>query len=491
MEKKVIIVNKQVYQYPKEIPFRPSKSYPELINSDLSSSDNDVYDMVREGFYLSGYDIEHYGMEEWNPLSVLINPGNRVLLKPNLVMEENHIKDNGTDCLYTQPAVVAAVLDYVILALKGKGSIVVGDAPMQECDFDKLISDSGYADMISFYKEKLLFTDISIDLVDFRGLISRRINGVNHSVEVQTKGRVIDLGKDSAFVGKPNEYYDKIRITNYDPAYLRQHHNETTNEYFINEHILQADVVINMPKPKTHRKAGVTISLKNLVGINCRKEYLPHHANGSIAEGGDEYENKNCLKTVVDCLNDKRNYLSQTAKLYKISWCVLKLAVLLEKISRLIGKDKYYEGSWHGNDTISRTIVDLNKILFYADKSGVMQESKQRKYLIVADMIISGEKEGPVAPTAKNVGIIAMGEDPVCFDEAILMLMGAKREYINTLNRAREYDKKYILTERESLPIIISNNEKWNGKKTEELDAATLLYFYPTLGWEKVFLNKK
>lgn len=31
-------------------------------------------------------------------------------------------------------------------------------------------------------------------------------------------------------------------------------------------------------RPKTHRKADVTIFLRNLVGINANKEFLPHHA---------------------------------------------------------------------------------------------------------------------------------------------------------------------------------------------------------------------
>jgi len=36
---------------------------------------------------------------------------------------------------------------------------------------------------------------------------------------------------------------------------------------------------------KLHRKAGITCALKNLIGINGNKEYLPHHRlGGSQAE---------------------------------------------------------------------------------------------------------------------------------------------------------------------------------------------------------------
>ncbi|SFB14023.1 hypothetical protein SAMN05216587_11543 [Selenomonas ruminantium] len=49
--------------------------------------------------------------------------------------------------------------------------------------------------------------------------------------------------------------------------------------------------------------------------------------------------------------------------------------------------EKYWNGSWYGNDTIWRTIADLNHILYYANKEGKLQEKRQRKVLIVADMI--------------------------------------------------------------------------------------------------------
>lgn len=290
------------------------------------------------------------------------------------------------------------------------------------------------------------------------------------------------------FSGGGGEYfYDNMRITNYDPAYLKQHHNADKHEYFINSDVLNADVVINMPKPKTHRKAGVTISMKNLVGINCRKEYLPHHTNGSKEEGGDEYLHRSYLKKSMDILNDKRNYLAQTKKAYKRAWILNKVQRIIWEIIQHGKGDPFYEGSWYGNDTISRTIVDLNKILFYADKNGIMQKKKQRKFLIVADMIISGEKEGPVAPSPKEAGVIAMGDDPVCFDEVILGLMGAKAEYISTVKHGRNVRGDFRLTEEEAEAFIVSNYEKWNGKRISQIDKKELLFFIPTEGWKKAF----
>ena len=54
---------------------------------------------------------------------------------------------------------MAAVLDYVILAMTDEagifsGSIVVGDAPLQSCDFERLVRESGYARLICYYRKK-------------------------------------------------------------------------------------------------------------------------------------------------------------------------------------------------------------------------------------------------------------------------------------------------------------------------------------------------
>lgn len=488
--KNIVVIKSDKYLYCKESPFRPSTKYPEYPWTELSKVNNNVYEMVRQGFYFSGYDKANWGKPCWNPLSKFINPGNTVLIKPNMVMDENHIIENGTDCLYTNPSVVAAVVDYVYIALKGEGKIIIGDAPMQECDFNKLVQTSGYDRLIEYYRSKFLKSDVLIELQDFRGLISKRVDGINHSHEVQIDSIIVDLSDNSEFYGETKETYENLRITNYDPNLLKTHHNTLHNEYCINKSVLSADVIINMPKPKTHRKAGITISMKNLIGINCRKEYLPHHTNGAKCDGGDEYLYKSVYKRALSSFLDKKNYLMQTKNHYKTVWLLNKIFGVILRICSPFSKDKFQEGNWYGNDTISKTIIDLNKILFYADKSGYMSDKIQRKYLIVADMIISGEKEGPVAPTPKKVGIIVMGEDPVCFDEAVGTLMGAKIKLINTLKRGRNPKGRFRLTSKDSQPSFISNDEILNGKTLGDLNPDDLLYFIPTSGWKKAFISR-
>lgn len=493
MQEKIAVVRRTCYTYPHIAPFRPSENYPEL-TEDIGTEPNEVYAMVRESFRLLEKDAKNFGTNAWNPLGEDISPGQHVLLKPNLVMDINGNALGGTECLYTQPSVVAAVLDYVLIALQGHGQIVLGDAPMQECDFDRLMNESGYLDMVNFYQKKLNGTDVTLRLVDFRELRSVSAHGMHISTQDRYEysgagGVVVHLDADSEFAGAEQYTYDNIRITNYDPAILKSHHNAQVNEYKIAREILDADVIINLPKPKTHRKGGVTISLKNLVGINCRKEYLPHHTNGAPSEGGDEYVRASRLNTLHNWLLDKRNYEMQTTKRYRRAWLYSLGVRFVGRLVRRLIPDNYDEGSWYGNDTISRTITDLNRILLYADKNGKMQETRQRKILIVADMIISGEKEGPVAPTPKDVGMIVTGYDPVCFDEAVATLMGARIEKLMPLVRCRRV-RKYPVTKEDSEAYFVSNDVRYNRKCLKGVAPEDLLYFKPVYSWGPAFKER-
>lgn len=96
-------------------------------------------------------------------------------------------------------------------------------------------------------------------------------------------------------------------------------------------------------------------------------------------------------------------------------------------------------------------------------------------------MIISGEREVPLSPTPKKVGVIAMSNDAVCLDEVIATIMGVDFHYIPTINNARKYHPLPILTEGSG--IISSNNNKWNGKTCSELLQDDCFEFELTSGW--------
>lgn len=480
MKQKVVIVYKKNSQYPlKDTLFRPQEKYPEYPFGQSLSERNDIYEMVREGLRLYGGDKENYGKENWNPLKDIISEGDTVLLKPNMVMDVNY-GGGGVECLYTHPSIAAAMVDYVIIALKGTGKIVIGDAPMQECKFDVLINESGYKDLVSFYQKK----GISISLHDFRNIKTDFKDGVHISqaqINNEENGMIVDLEKDSEFSRLGKERLKNLRVTNYDPQILQQHHNSLHHEYNVSKMVLNADVIINLPKPKTHRKAGVTSALKNLVGINANKEFLPHHTVGSTAENGDAYLKKNIFLKMSDGILDKKNRWEKEEKYVQAKiarWMIMGTS----KIGRLYNGEKYREGSWYGNDTIWRTILDLNKILIYADKSGQMQETPQRKIFIAGDMIISGEKDGPIKPSPKKVGMILMGTDAVKFDITAASIMGFDYKKIPSIINAKKQEGKYKISDGKD-PDIISNSKHWNGKSEREILNQKSFHFQPNPGW--------
>src|SRR3989442_326262 len=100
--------------------------------------------------------------------------------------------------------------------------------------------------------------------------------------------RIVDLGDLSAFA-RSGFIFNTLRGSDYDAEVTIRHHSNGKHEYCVAGTVLEADFVVNVPKAKTHKKAGVTLCLKNLVGINGDKNYLPHHRAGRPEDGGDEF----------------------------------------------------------------------------------------------------------------------------------------------------------------------------------------------------------
>src|SRR5262249_446314 len=115
--------------------------------------------------------------------------------------------------------------------------------------------------------------------------------------------QVVDLAEDS-FLEDIAEHSGQFRVSMYKPSVMAEHHRAGKHEYLVTKRIFEADLVVNLPKLKTHAKAGLTGALKNLVGINGHKESLPHHIKGSYFSGGDGYCRPNRLRRYYDDLED-------------------------------------------------------------------------------------------------------------------------------------------------------------------------------------------
>lgn len=406
--------------YPKTAPFRPHVGYPEfggLVAPGLEI--NSIYSLCRRLFVSLGFDKTRFDSHGWNPLGEIVKPGMKVLLKPNLV-RHLHMRGGEYQAVVTHASVVRCVLDYVALALKGDGEILVGDAPVQGADFSKILSRTGLQEVCDDVAKTW---NMAVKIVDFR-LTSVELDEDHREISSnQLSGDLegycsVDLGKGSLLIPLAAQC-DRFRVTNYNCREMAQHHNQDVNEYLIPKSVLRADVVINLPKLKTHRKVGLTAALKNLVGINGHKDWLPHHREGAVSEGGDEYLKASMIKKLKSNLEEKMLYQDRlTHKLSSVSVNVLG------RMSKIIGNDPYEEGSWHGNDTVWRMVLDLNRALLYADQNGDLQDTPQRKCLTIVDAILAGEGEGPMEPDPVACAMLVGGCSSLAVDFALAELIG-------------------------------------------------------------------
>lgn len=485
----IAIEETESFIYPSsETMFRPAIQYPEYpFGNELSGKPNQVYDMVRNSFIRLGYDKQNIGTRDWNPLRHLIKPGQNVFIKPNLVYDKN-LSGEGMACVNTNPSVLAPIIDYVILALGDTAKeehIVVGDAPMQECNFDKMVMENGLQSLIAYYNKK----HIPVKLVDCRCMTAKIEEGAWTFTERNAPCHIVSLGAYSEFEKLSDKQLKRLRKGANDTRDLFAHHHRGVHEYAVSDYLLNCDVLINVPKPKLHKKAGITISLKNLVGISAKKEYLPHHMEGDAETGrGDAYFERNVFKSLVADTRDKVYAASWNNKKYAaLFWRIIRR--LFMKLEHFAGFDGIYDGMWIGNETIPKMVLDLNKIELYANKDGKMCDEPQRKQLIVADMIVAGQGNGPLSPTPKNAGLIAVAENcPVSFDECIATIMGADVHRIPTLRAAREMMGKYNFVQNEGVSaLILSSSDRWNSKGYQDIKKSDTLKFVPIDSWKDAF----
>ncbi len=188
---------------------------------------------------------------------------------------------------------------------------------------------------------------------------------------------------------------------------MNLHHNENSDEYLVSNTFLSADVVINIPKMKTHKRAGVTLALKNIVGITGDRNWLPHSSEPAAG--------------------NSKNKLGLKARIKKFLINIISLTKPLRDGLRQIAgvtEATVYAGNWYGNDIIWRTILDLGHITKYADKNGVIIKDKQRRSFVIIDGIVGGEADGPTNPTPKPCGVLIAGFDELYVDMAASRIMG-------------------------------------------------------------------
>ena len=397
----------------------PVKTYGTVVNAkfpELPQWTRATVPLVALRSLLVNADLDHDNIDSprWNPLRAMIED-KKVVLKPNWVTHKNG-SGYGLDCLVTHPSVLEAVLHYVVKARPK--SIVLGDAPIQGCDFEALMFYSGTAEMIHRFSNN----GVHFEVKDFRRTILPEGNQARKPLEGRSpldQFILYDVGSESSLeeITKPDS---EFRVTMYNPDLLKRTHGPGMHQYLIARDVIEADVVINVPKLKTHKKSCITGALKNLVGINGHKEYLPHHRKGNPLNGGDCYPEQSAIKALIEDLSDATNRAHGGAS----RWLLANVLRAGTGLGRLLNLDNDCEGSWHGNDTVWRMVLDLQRILRYGRADGAFAVAPQRLVLTVTDAIIAGEGDGPLAPTPIDLGMMTLGTNTAAVEWINALLMG-------------------------------------------------------------------
>jgi uncharacterized protein (DUF362 family) len=420
-------------------------------------------------------------LEQWAVLFDAIRPGDTVVLKPNWLAPSHKFDRNEWRSVITNPEVITAVLEMVLPRLGGSGKVVLTDGPQ---------TDSSWQAIMARMEPRLwidmgLAAGVSVEILDLREqewVTRGDVNVERRNLPGDPKGSTVcDLGSASEFAAhRPSQrgYYG----ADYNPGETNRVHSGGVHKYKVSRTVIEADVFVNIPKMKTHKKAGITCSLKNLVGINTYKNWLPHHSEGTPDEGGDAYPAstaKNKLETTATA--SFKALLMRHPQLGKWMIPVKSLG------KRLFGSTQQVirSGNWYGNDTLWRMVLDLNKILLYAQPDGSLRNGgleTRKRYISIVDGIVAGEGNGPEAPTPRNHGVLIGGVHPVAVDAVCAHIMGFDWRAIPCIRQAFAIEH-LPLCDFSYEDIVVDDGPLQSSCPLSELQATAAPAFKPHFGW--------
>ena len=466
--------------YPERPPYHPPVAYPEFPGTTELDPTNTAYTAVRDALALLGLDRERFGTPAWNPFKELVRPGDTVFLKPNMIAHR-HILREEWDSLITHGSVIRAVVDYVHLALEGRGRIWLGDAPQTDSHWDGLMDRMGLDALRAWYAARHGFAIEVIDLRDEHYVEKDGIYVETVPLPGDPRGGVaIDLANDSMFReldAQGKRYYGAY----YDWKETNAHQRSGRHEYAISKSPLSADVFISLPKLKTHKKCGITVNLKGLVGINANKNWLPHYAFGGPEDGGDQFE-RSSMKTRFE------NWIVVPAKQMLLS--NMPLVKSIARRTKKVGYDVFgsnehvvRSGNWHGNDTVWRMCLDLNRILAYGGEDGSMRPAGGAKRCFsLVDGIVAMDGDGPQAGNRRAEGLVIAGDNPVAVDAVCARLMGFDPAKIALVRAAFEPHRWPLIDGNEADISPFSNVPAWS-RPLAAWSPEDSLRFAPHFGW--------
>ena len=411
---------------------------------------------------------------------VRVNPGDWVVIKPNLVKEHKENDPSEWRSVITSPELIREVCLDVCRKLNGKGKVTICDAPQTDSSFSKISNLLGLKAIAKSCSE---IYGVTVEIVDLRneewtsegGIITKR-----EKLDGDPAGVIaFNLGADSLFFGHKGEgrYYG----ADYDAGVVNSHHHGNVQEYLICATPILADVFINMPKMKTHKKTGVTLNLKNLVGINADKNWLPHHIEGSPHLGGDEFPDLT-VKRRMEQISVK--FARKLA--LKLPFLGPKIAIQLRKAGTSAfghGNQVIRSGNWHGNDTTWRMALDLNRCLLFGNTDGSLRTANAKRYYSVIDGLIGMEGLGPMQGDPIESGVVVGGTDPVAVDMVAARIMGFDWRKLPIIREAFSLTNLPITNLRPKDVYVQSDVPEWSGPFLA-IEQHRFLRFEPHFAWK-------
>ena len=468
--------------YPETAPFHPQQKYPEYGWSETVCQTNAAYEAVRGCLALAGLDEPRFGTADWNPLAGLVHPGETVLLKPNMVHQRHPRDPQGWRYVITHGSIIRALADYVWKAIGPQGKIILADAPQTDASFSELVRLLGLDRIRDFYRSR----HRNFEIVDLRRaqwttredvVVERKPLPANAYGEI-----AFDLGQRSEFAGHAGEghYYG----ADYDSGVVNAHHSGGRHEYLVAGCAIRADVIFSLPKLKTHKKAGVTASLKNLVGVNADKNWLPHHTEGAPLHGGDEHPNPD-LK--------HRSERKAASALRRFALSFPNAGPRMLRLARKIGRPVFGDteqvirsGNWWGNDTVWRMCLDLNKIVSYGNADGSFRPASpanRKRHCVLVDGILAGEGSGPMNPDPFPAGIALFGLHLPSVDATCAYLMGFDPDKVPIIRQAFQCRHLPLAEHRWKDIAVISNHAAWN-RQLDSIGTGETFHFAPHFAWK-------
>ncbi len=407
-----------------------------------------------------------------------------IVIKPNWVLHETDTAFP-IKALVTDARVIEATVEACLHLYPKAESIIVGDCPLQYANWPLMCRQSGLDAVIERLSKssdgKVVFRDLRKDAFrkDEHNFLAT--SGDEHG---DPKGyREVELGTRS-HLEPISDQSERFAVNDYSSAVTSSNHRQGSHRYLVSQTVLDADLFINVPKWKSHQKSGITCALKNLVGINGDKAYLPHFRKGAPKWGGDEYRDDNrWLYLAQTHLRERFQKRSQLAyKLLKPGWELIKRVRGIETRMdnpKAAPKSFYVAGgAWYGNETIWRMIYDLNLIVQCVDAEGMLQPTPQRSYFCIADGLISGEGNGPLQPLPKETDWLVCGSDPFEIDSALSWFMGFDPNKLPIIARRSQFTGlgwgDFDLT---GLTVEL------DGQPLKALESSINFHFVPPPGW--------